>query len=126
MTNYQDQARELANRHYTVITFRDKTTDGDYVYLARNPELDGCMAQGESLAESQENLLEVRIDYIEHLLEHNLPVPYPEWMVSQSASESILIELPPVESNRNESVFESIIQPDNREQLFEASLKTSE
>ena len=69
------EAEILAERPYLEIAFRDDTTTGGYVYMAINPELDGCIAQGESLKEARENLKLFRIDYIFHLLENNLPVP---------------------------------------------------
>lgn len=80
----QEQASKLAKLAYTVELLRDKTTDDDYVYLARNPELEGCMAQGLTEQEALNNLDEVRVEHIEHLLEHHLPVPYPSHAVASS------------------------------------------
>ncbi|MBL1135889.1 MAG: type II toxin-antitoxin system HicB family antitoxin [Chloroflexi bacterium] len=56
------------------------------MFLARNPELEGCMAQGETPEAAQSNLLEARIDYIYFLLEDGLPVPDPTREVTSSLS----------------------------------------
>jgi predicted RNase H-like HicB family nuclease len=68
-------ATELANRSYTTIILRERTTTGGYVYVARHPDLPYCTAQGMTLAEARDNLDEVRQDYFEYLLEENLPLP---------------------------------------------------
>lgn len=83
MNELRTQAEILAKCLYTTVTFRDKTTDGDYIYVALNPELEGCLAQGDTIAEAQENLREFRIDYIEHLLETEMPIPEPAWIVAE-------------------------------------------
>jgi predicted RNase H-like HicB family nuclease len=73
----QERAIELANSGYTIEMLRDRATDGGYVFLARSPELEGCMAQGLTEDEARLNLEQVRIEHIEHLLEFNLVVPPP-------------------------------------------------
>lgn len=73
-----ETAKGLAARKYTIRIIRDKTTDGESIFIASNPELEGCMAQGEIVEEAQALLEEVRIDYIAHLLEHELPIPEPK------------------------------------------------
>lgn len=78
MSNLRTLATKLAQRPYSLIIIRDKTTDGDYMYLARNPELEGCMAQGETPKEAEDYLAEFRVDYIEFLLERGQPIPEPE------------------------------------------------
>jgi predicted RNase H-like HicB family nuclease len=57
---------------------KDRTTDGGEVFVAFNPDLDGCMAQGDTPQEAVKNLDAVRIEYFEHLLEHGLPIPAPK------------------------------------------------
>ncbi len=76
MSSISKQAVELASKSQITITFRDKVTDGDeYIYLAINPQLQGCIAQGDTPEEALENLNEVRTYWFEHLLEHGLPIP---------------------------------------------------
>lgn len=121
-TKIRKQAEELANRSYSVLAFRDKTTDGDYVYMAVTPELEGCMAQGETMRAAQENLRLFRIDFVQHLLENNLPVPAPAWMATTTTAESIVLPaISPVLSF--EDALDKAIQPNNREKLFEAQLR---
>lgn len=75
----EKRAEALAARSYTEIIIRDRTTDDDHIYVAFTLELDGCMAQGETVDEARENLRLIRIDYILHLLENHLDVPPPRW-----------------------------------------------
>ncbi|GIK65704.1 MAG: hypothetical protein BroJett018_34980 [Chloroflexota bacterium] len=81
-----EQARALALRNYTTILSSENLSDGTEMFLARNPELEGCMAQGETPEAAQSNLLEARIDYIYFLLEDGLPVPDPTREVTSSLS----------------------------------------
>jgi predicted RNase H-like HicB family nuclease len=71
------QAEELASKPYIDSVVLDETTDGEPIYLAFTPELEGCMAQGETIDKAVENLQEARADYIYSLLEDNLAVPEP-------------------------------------------------
>lgn len=73
-----EQAELLAQRPYTEISFRDQTTEDGIMFVALNPALEGCMAQGETLQEARDNLRLFRVDYIYHLLQHELPVPDPQ------------------------------------------------
>lgn len=71
------RARELAARNYNLSIFNDEELDGQPVFLAKNHELYGCMAQGSTLDEAIENLKDARIDYIYSLLLDGLDVPNP-------------------------------------------------
>lgn len=82
-------AEKLAARPYTELIMRERTTDDDYIYLASTPELEGCIAQGETLAEAEANLRLFRIDYVHYLLENDLPVPEPAWLPVR-ANEDVL------------------------------------
>lgn len=62
---------------YAVVTWRADTTGGDYIYLARHPELPGCCAQGDTPDEARAALDEVRAAYLAHLAAHKLPAPEP-------------------------------------------------
>lgn len=88
MTDHRHKKAEaLAQRGYVSFAFRDQTTDDEPIYVALNPELAGCMAQGETMQEALANLEEVRVEYIEHLIEHELPVPAPAWDTGIKTSE---------------------------------------
>ena len=58
---------------------------GDEYYIAKNPELAGCISHGSTVEEAQENLVAVREDYLEHLKEFNLPTPTPLNIFAQPA-----------------------------------------
>lgn len=117
------EAQQLANRAYFLVMFRDKTTDGDYLYLATNPEIEGCMAQGETMEQAEENLNEVRVDIIEHLLEHDLPVPEPPILAATEGNSIELPDLKPTEPDM-EDVFGAASEPEYRERQFGALLRT--
>lgn len=81
MNDRYELVKNLASRLYTLIVFRDSTTtdEDDFVYIAMNPEFGHCIAQGITMEEAIENLKDVRVNLIEHLLEHGLDVPVPSW-----------------------------------------------
>ena len=70
-------AQKLAAQPYDVEFEKETFSDGTIVYLALNPELPGCMAQGATQSEAEFNLSEARADYIYALLMENLDVPEP-------------------------------------------------
>jgi predicted RNase H-like HicB family nuclease len=71
------QAQDLASQNYLIVVSPEETTSGQFLYLAKNLELPGCMAQGNSKEEAISNLDEARIDYIYSLLKDNLEIPKP-------------------------------------------------
>lgn len=71
------KAGALADRPYQMLTFLDKTTDGELVYVALIPELPGCASHGESLVEAQASLNEAKVEFIYFMLEDGLTVPEP-------------------------------------------------
>ena len=79
----RDVARELALRPYVTIVLLDETTDDEPMYVALNPELNGCMAQGDTVEEARRNLDETRVDFIQHMLENELAVPEPRLITAK-------------------------------------------
>jgi len=128
--NLHEKALQLAARPYTVRILRDDS-DSETLYLALNPELEGCMAQGETVTEAESNLDEVRVIYIEHLLEHNLPVPYPESMTTVTGdltgiyATTLMFDASPI-SESGSNILREVIPPDDSEFVFEVAIKTSE
>lgn len=120
----QEKAIELSRLGYTVELLRDKTTDGDYIYLAQNPELEGCMAQGLTEEEALANLDEVRIEHIEHLLEHNLPVPRPNRAIAISNAKVVEKEIPSVTLPGFEDLLTRVVQPNARELIYSKTPNT--
>ena len=121
----REQAKQLAARPYTVKVVRDNSDPEEVLYLALNPELDGCMAQGMSIEEAEENLNEFRVDYIEHLLEHKLPVPYPASQATITGSlRGAVVRGLKTSDPEFEDVLMQVIQPSSRATLFEASSRT--
>jgi predicted RNase H-like HicB family nuclease len=74
---HRDEAEILARKPYSVLVIRDMTAEGKAVFLAVNPELEGCMAHGETSEEAIKNLQEARTDYIQVCLISGTPVPTP-------------------------------------------------
>jgi len=87
-TNLRQKAETLAERPYFVKIVQDETTEGGKVWVASNPELEGCFGQGETKEEAEINLTEARIDFIQSLLEDNLPVPEPQTIATMTSSDS--------------------------------------
>jgi len=90
-----EKAKFLAARNYTTSILEDKLADRTVVYMAKNPELDGCMAQGDTPEEAIENLSEARVDYIYDSLEDGVAIPEPASAAIQTtftiASEETII-----------------------------------
>ncbi len=72
------QAKILADRPYQMVTFQDKTTEGETTYVALIPELPGCHTHGETSHEALELLDEVKTEFIYFLLVDGLNVPEPK------------------------------------------------
>lgn len=60
---------------YLIEIVREPTTEGDLVYVARHPELPGCMAHGESADEARANLDEARGLYLADLGRRGIEMP---------------------------------------------------
>ena len=67
---------------YAIEVVPDTTTDGGLCYLAKHPELPGCMAHGDSEEEALHNLEDARRLYISTLLKRGLKIPKPKSMTS--------------------------------------------
>ena len=78
----RENAKLFAARPYMVMTSVDETTDGKPIYFARILEIEGCFGQGETRDKALEDLHLALVDYIESLLEDDLPVPEPAALVS--------------------------------------------
>ena len=114
------RAQELAARNYSLSVFNDESENGQPIFLAKNPELYGCMAQGATLEDAIKNLEEARIDYIYSLLEDGVDVPDP-------APEAVMTvdTASPVEFTLKATVHyvaNSITETVQRKPLYEASL----
>ena len=49
--------------------------DEDGVFVAHCPTLPGCISQGKTRAEAQDNIREAILGYLESLKKHNEPIP---------------------------------------------------
>lgn len=76
------QAEKLGKRPYQTMTFLDKTTGGEPVYVALIPELPGCHTHGDTVDEALELLNEVKVEFIYFMLEDGLAVPEPKLLGS--------------------------------------------
>jgi len=56
---------------------REDVANGHPCFVAYNPELPGCMAQGNTWQEAVKSLKEARHDYIMTLLDEEMTVPLP-------------------------------------------------
>ncbi|MCY3976814.1 MAG: type II toxin-antitoxin system HicB family antitoxin [Chloroflexi bacterium] len=72
------QAEKLGKRPYQMMTFLDKTTNGERVYVALIPELPGCHTHGDTIDEAHELLNEVKVEFIYFMLEDGIAVPEPK------------------------------------------------
>ena len=124
----QARAQELANRPYTVRMTKDVTTEDEPIYLASNPELPGCQAQGKTIEEAVKELDDARVDYIASLLEDGLSVPGPaqEELGTSGATATDVWSFtaqPPMVEDFMEALI-PVVQRTSRETLYEVAIKT--
>jgi predicted RNase H-like HicB family nuclease len=68
-------AYRIALEDYSIIIETDTLSNGQVIYMARTPELQGCKSQGASVEWAVKNLIDARVDYIYYLLRDGLPIP---------------------------------------------------
>ena len=91
LDNYQ-QAEELASRGYQV---RFKTTEapsGEIGYAAFLVEIPACIAYGLTEQEAANALDGLKVDFIESLLDRDLPVPIPSIRSSYGLGTHVLAD----------------------------------
>lgn len=71
------KASLYAKLPYSVEIVPDLTTDGEQIFVARHPELPGCMAQGQTPQDAVESLADAREEYLDSLLEDGIEPPTP-------------------------------------------------
>lgn len=90
-----DKLEEYINLTYSIEVIPDQTTEGEICYMAKHPELPGCMSHGDTPEEAINNLIDAKKIYIETLLEKgqnpSLPVVTPAvlWKVVASQEEIV-------------------------------------
>ncbi len=121
MTDHlEEKARNMAAEPYSIEMMKDVTTDGEAeVYLLRHPELEGCMAQGESIEEAMTELHPARYEYILSLLEDGLPVPAPVAKQTLTGDESLVLENEYTPKGEPDVMadLEKAVQPETRDRL---------
>jgi len=110
-----EEAQQLASRGYLTIAQREQTTDGDWMYLAFDPQLAGCMTQGETLDEALEHMKLTRVEFIMSLLEDDLPVPPPPNRHTESSTGANITTLRSVVNERNLRPVDQAISTENVE-----------
>jgi predicted RNase H-like HicB family nuclease len=122
----QDKARKFAELPYTVRVEKDKTIDGQEVFLATHPELIGCMAQGATTEEAVDNLKEVTQEYMLSLLEDGLIIPTPMTKLTSTTQETITVSgtFTAPETKSFLGILGEVVQPSGREQVGTAELIT--
>lgn len=83
-------AERMARRLYAIEIKMDKMPDGNDIYVVYNPDLPGCMAHGDTLDEAIALLDEVRLDYINALLEEGIPFPAPQSFTTSSQRDTVM------------------------------------
>jgi predicted RNase H-like HicB family nuclease len=73
------KANLLAERPYILKVTLDQTTDDQPVYFANVLEVEGCFGQGTTQEEAIADLKLAMVDFIESLLDDNMPVPEPSF-----------------------------------------------
>lgn len=127
-------AKEYTDRSYPFQVFKDEEGVGQAKYMAKHPDIEGCMAQGASQSEAIQNLNDARHDLIEFLLKRGLPIPEPyshaspNVVVRGSNITNLTIDMhipeQTIEDVLGSSFVSKAIERDSRELLYEALLET--
>ena len=88
MMDTHAKAELLAKRPYLIKISVEETTDDQSIYFAQAPGLEGCFGQGATHEQALEDLRLAMVDFIESLLEDNLPVPEPAKLNSTMGTEA--------------------------------------
>ncbi|HEY2979990.1 MAG TPA: type II toxin-antitoxin system HicB family antitoxin [Anaerolineales bacterium] len=125
------KAEELAARNYSHVVVIEEAPSGQVTFMAKNPELYGCMAEGSTFEAALENLAEARVDFIHSLLRDGLAVPAPASQAAPAPRGAVTAE---TSSNRAHSNVTGAIQfrdpskpaaePDKSQPLYEALVQT--
>lgn len=75
---YLAAAEALAARPYGVLVEVEADSTGKPIYIARIPELPGCMGHGVTEQEAVADVKAAAVVYIQSLLEDGLEVPEPK------------------------------------------------
>ncbi len=81
MQDTQRRLREYMARQYNTTITPDVRSDGTPCFVAKHPELPGCMSDGDTPGEAKENLRDAKELYILSLIEDGLEVPLPQTVV---------------------------------------------
>lgn len=124
--NLRNKAKELASRSYSVGVVLDETTEGQSIYVAQTPELEGCFGQGETIDDAVNDLSEARIDFIYSLLEDNLPIPAPSILATKTTAS--LTSTLTLRYKQSDTVNISDTKPDNAQpekplRLYEGAIR---
>jgi predicted RNase H-like HicB family nuclease len=82
---------------YPVYVRPDRCTDGTFCYVAEHPDLPGCAAHGDTIAEAKQLLSAARAVYIRRLRASGRALPVPskktdiEWQASVPRSPTPLV-----------------------------------
>lgn len=85
MDDISSKLREYVALNYETVVVPDRC-GGAPCFLARHPELPGCMSQGDTLEEAVENLQDARELYIRTLLEDGLEIPLPRHIAAAATT----------------------------------------
>lgn len=76
---------------YAIEVQKISKEDGGGIFISI-PLLKGCMSDGECISEAYENLQEAQREWIEDMLERNLPIPEP--LSTEDYSGKFIVRLP--------------------------------
>ncbi|MFV2070076.1 MAG: type II toxin-antitoxin system HicB family antitoxin [Pirellulales bacterium] len=121
------RAEKLAQeRPYVVQIAMDETTEEDEqapMFFLTVRELPGCSAQGVTLEEALANLAEVKVDFIESLLDDGLPIPpsMATTTTSFSLEKAQVYDMTPDQDESFEDVLGRMVRPSHRVHVGEVS-----
>lgn len=86
----KDEIQRYISLPYAIEVVPEHCSDGSLCYLARHPELPGCMSHGIDPDEAIANLYEAKKLYIETLLEKSQEIPLPQNVYTGACYQNII------------------------------------
>ena len=116
-----EKAKMLSKQEYKITISTEKLSDGRVVYMAKNPTLEGCMAQGFTEEEAISNLEEARIDYIYDALEDG--ETFPDSITETTSPDQLNLQVTQlnihIKRSLNQSDDLNVVKKENKISIFE-------
>lgn len=108
-----EEARRLAARPYTMVIQREIDDDSRVFYIGCHPALPGCKTEASTSKRAEENLDELREEWIQVFLDEGLDVPAPD-----KETMRVVINMSAEEKQALKAEFVAAVPSDYRPEIY--------